>query len=69
MAKAVNKDRLNQITSVIEANPQGVKPGRIARLLGLHRSTVNRALPHLEDKGVLLSEDNKGRLSVFKRRQ
>ena len=34
----------------------------IARLLGLNRSEVTRSLPTLDDKGLLVYEDEKGGL-------
>ena len=36
----------------------------IARALGEHDSTIMRALPNLEAKGVRLAEDDNGRLSL-----
>ncbi len=46
----------------IEEHP-GKKAGLIARLLGLHRSEVTCSLPALQDKGYLLTEDDRGGLS------
>lgn len=36
----------------------------IARALGEHDSTVLRALPRLEQMGIRLAEDDRGRLSL-----
>jgi DNA-binding IclR family transcriptional regulator len=40
---------------------------QLAARLGVPRSTVMRDLPALEDRGVLLQEDEAGRLSIFRR--
>jgi DNA-binding IclR family transcriptional regulator len=50
----------------IQANP-GIRPAELARLLGVHRSTVHRRLPGMEDEGFLYSEDELGGLWPFKR--
>ncbi len=59
MARPANYKRIEQIYRKIEAHP-GKRPGFIARLLGIHRSEVIRALPSLQNKGLLVSEDAKG---------
>jgi DNA-binding IclR family transcriptional regulator len=64
MARPVNFNRMEQIFRKIEENP-GKKAGFIARLLGLNRSEVTRALPALDGKGLLISEDGKGGLWPF----
>lgn len=64
MARPVNHDRAEKIYRTIEEHP-GRKAGFIARLLGLNRSEVTRSLPSLEDKGLHLSEDEKGGLWPF----
>lgn len=66
MARPANHDRANEIYRTIEQNP-GKKAGLIARLLGLNRSEVTRSLPTLEDKGLLVSEDEKGGLWLFRK--
>lgn len=68
MARHVDKDRLEAIAEVIQEHP-GIKASAIAEKLELHRSAVIRALPALEEEGILLLEDDKGRLSFFGRRQ
>lgn len=68
MARRAEKDRLEAIAWAIQEHP-GSKAGTIADLLGLHRSAVNRALPALEEEGILLAEDDQGRLSFFGRRR
>ncbi len=64
MARPINHNRAEQIYRKIEKHP-GKRAGFIARLLGLNRSEVTRALPALEDKGLLVSEDKKGGLWLF----
>ncbi len=44
------------------AQQPGITPGELARLLGVPRSTVTRRLPSLEEAGILLYEDEGGRL-------
>ena len=66
MARPANHDRAEQIYRKIEERP-GKKAGFLARLLGINRSEVTRALPSLQDKGLLVSEDDKGGLWPFKK--
>ncbi len=66
MARPANHDRTEHIYRTIEENP-GKKAGLIARLLGLNRSEVTRSLPTLQDKGLLVSEDEKGGLWPFRK--
>jgi len=49
--------------------PNHIRSSRLARLLGVHRSTVQRDLPALEEQGTLLVEDKGGFLSLFRRRR
>jgi Mn-dependent DtxR family transcriptional regulator len=64
MARKANDEKLERIYKAVEEHP-GVRPGWLARLLGLNRSEVNRALPALEERGFYLTEDEKGRLWPF----
>ena len=64
MARPANYKRVEKIYRKIEEHP-GKKAGLIARLLGLNRSEVTRALSILQDKGLLVSEDKKGGLWPF----
>jgi DNA-binding IclR family transcriptional regulator len=66
MARTANHDRAEQIYRTIEKYP-GNKAGLIARLLGLNRSEVTRSLPALQDKGLLVCEDDEGGLWAFKK--
>ena len=65
MARPVNNKRAEKIYRKIEEQP-GKKAGFLARLLGINRSEVTRTLPSLQDKGLLVSEDDKGGLWPFK---
>lgn len=64
MARKPQDNQLEKIYNKVEQFP-GKKPGFIARLLGLHRSDVTRSLPALEEKGLFLSEDERGGLWPF----
>lgn len=66
MGRHAKQDRLQEIYGTVEQYP-GVKPVDIARELGIERSEVTRYLPGLEEEGLLLSEDSKGRLWPFSR--
>ena len=66
MARPANHDRAEKIYRKIQEHP-GKKAGFLARLLGLSRSEVTRTLPSLQDKGLLVSEDEKGGLWAFKK--
>ena len=66
MARPANDRRVEQIYRKIEEHP-GRRPGFIARLLGVNRSEVTRVLPALQDKGLLVSEDDLGGLWPFKK--
>jgi len=65
MARKPNPHKLAQIYAAIEKHP-GSRPASIARLLGVPRSEVTRALPALEEHGYYLSEDRRGGLWPFK---
>lgn len=63
-----NRDEYEQMADLIAAQP-GIRITDLARLLQLERSTILRRLPALEDAGILLAEDEKGRLSFFLRKK
>ena len=48
-------------------NEPGIRPAELARRLDVHRSTVQRRLPSMEEAGYLYAEDEKGGLWPFKR--
>lgn len=66
--RRADKGRLDRIYETVEREP-GIKAGRIASKLGIPRSSVARALPALEENGLLLSEDGEGRLWPWRRRK
>ena len=68
MARSGNQERLDEIVNLIQNNPEK-KSGWIARLLGSDNKTLTRALPQLEERGDLIFEDEKGRLTWFGRRK
>lgn len=66
MARRGDVQRLDTIRDIIIDNP-GRRPGWLARRLGFDNKTMMRALTQLEDRGDLLEEDDRGRLSWFGR--
>lgn len=64
MARKPDIGRIEAIGHYVDAHP-GSKPIDIARGLGLEPSSITRLLPALQDQGILLSEDKKGRLWPF----
>ena len=56
------------MAQLIEAQP-GIRVSEWAEKLGVERSTILRGLPALEEAGILLSEDHKGRLALFLRKK
>lgn len=68
MARRTSNRRVEMIAQAVQSNP-GKRAGYIAQKLGLSRSSVRRALPALEDAGILLAEDDHGRLSYVGRRK
>ncbi len=65
MARKTNDKKIESIYNKVQEHP-GKKAGFIASLLGLNRSEVTRSLPALEDKGLLISEDDRGGLWPFR---
>lgn len=68
MGRKADVEKLEEIYDAIEKNP-GWLPAWIARLLGRPRSDITRALPALEEKGYLVSEDGEGHLWPFGKRK
>ena len=66
--RRADRKRLAAIMQTVERKP-GIRSGRVARELNLHRSMVARALPAMEEEGLLLSEDEQGRLWPWGRRR
>jgi DNA-binding IclR family transcriptional regulator len=68
MNRSKDRARLRRIEALLDKHPKGLRQSEIARKLKLHRSTVMRDLPALEEMGVLLMEDDSGRIGLFRRR-
>jgi DNA-binding transcriptional ArsR family regulator len=64
VARQYEDGKLEKLYGMVEEH-SGKRPGFLARLLGLERSEVTRSLPALNDKGLLLAEDDKGGLWPF----
>ena len=60
-----DRERVQAIWRTVQREP-GIRPGRIARELDIPRSSVTRALPALDEAGLLLSEDREGGLWPWK---
>lgn len=69
MGRKADEGRLNRYEEMVPDYPEAVRPGLLAQLLGVPRSTVQRDLPALEERGTLLVEDDRGLLSLFHRRE
>jgi DNA-binding IclR family transcriptional regulator len=68
MGRRPDEDRLDRYEDVVPEYPGGIRRSQLARHMGVHRSTVQRDLPTLEERGTLLIEDGRGLLSLFRRR-
>jgi DNA-binding IclR family transcriptional regulator len=66
--KKDKQKRLEQMAEAIEKHPDGISQSALARKLRVPRCTVKRDLPTLEKQGVLLSEDARGWLALFRRK-
>ena len=64
MGRKGNQVRLNEIVRLVQER-QGQNAASIAKMLGLDKKIVSRALAQLEERGDLLAEDDQGRLSWF----
>jgi biotin operon repressor len=62
------QQRLQRMADVIGQHPSGISQSALARKIGVPRCTVKRDLPTLEQRGILLSEDPRGWVSLFRRR-
>lgn len=65
--KRRKRERLERMAQLVERE-KGITQAELARRLDVHRSTVGKDLVTLEERGVLLAEDERGRLSLFQRR-
>ena len=64
MARKADEQRLQKAEQLLHSQP-GYKSGEYAQKMGCHRQTFNRLIVQLNDRGVLISEDDKGRLRPF----
>ncbi len=64
MPRTVSPQQVWRLYQAIQQHP-GSRPAELARILGWHRSQVMRVLPHLDDYGLRLFEDDEGRLYPF----
>lgn len=64
MARRADGKRMTELAEAIRRNPN-MRPGELAEALSWHRSSVTRCLPILEEAGILLVEDEAGRLTHF----
>jgi predicted DNA-binding transcriptional regulator YafY len=60
--KNEKQGRLERMVEIIAKSPQGITQAALAHLLGVGRSTVNKDLVALHQRGVRLAEDKQGRL-------
>ena len=65
MARKADKNKLRKAINLFHKEP-GQKSGTYARKLGIHREAFNRILVQLNDKDVLLYEDDEGKIWPFK---
>ncbi|HBY97495.1 MAG TPA: hypothetical protein DEP84_26735 [Chloroflexi bacterium] len=63
-----NREEYEAMADLLESRP-GLRPSDLAAALGVERSTVLRRLPALEEAGILLAEDERGGLWLFRREQ
>lgn len=64
-SKQAKEERLAREAALLEQQERSVAD--LAEEIGVPRSTIWRDLTDLEDRGILLQEDN-GKLSLFRRR-
>jgi DNA-binding IclR family transcriptional regulator len=60
------RETFEEMHRIIRREP-GIRPAELARRLDVHRSTVARRLPSMEEAGYLYAEDQDGGLWPFKR--
>ncbi len=59
--KDEKRERLEQLVALVTQS-QGITQAALAHALGVTRSTINKDLIALEQRGVRLSQDHRGRL-------
>ena len=65
-SKSEKRQRLEKEAALVALAPEGVTRAGLARILGVARSTIGDDLAELERLGVLLAEDEDGRLTLFR---
>jgi len=65
-SKQNKQARLEQIAALVVQQPDALTPDDLAKTLCVARSTISQDLVRLEDNGVLLAEDERARLSLFR---
>jgi len=65
-SKSDKQKRLQAARQIIAEHGE-ITPAELARQLGVPRSTVSRDLAVAEEHGLLLCEDERGRLSLLER--
>lgn len=58
--------RLAQLVDIVAQATDGITQAALARALGVTRGAINKDLGILHDQGVLLAEDEQGKLSLPK---
>ena len=66
-SKSEKRQRLEKEAALVALAPEGVTRASLARILCVARSTISDDLAELERLGVLLAEDEEGRLTLFRR--
>ena len=64
VARKYEDEKLEKLFEMIGKNP-GMRAAFVAQLLGWQRSAVMRALPAMDDDGLLLYKDEPGQLWTF----
>ena len=67
-SKDGKRERLERLAAMVALAPEGVTQATLARALRVDRATVADDVTALERLGVLLAEDARGRLTLFRRR-
>ncbi|MGQ9815692.1 MAG: HTH domain-containing protein [Candidatus Roseilinea sp.] len=60
--KDKKQKRLRAIQEIVQSSTEGITQAELARRCASTRSTIYKDLAELEKRGVLLAEDEKGRL-------
>ena len=68
-SKDEKQQRLEKIADLVAQRPEGLTQADLAKAVNVQRSTILRDLAVLEELGVLLAEDESGRLTLFRQRE